>query len=104
MEDLVMLGGEPGQGLSAELAELFVGLLRSGQPRLERGDLGFEPGDLSFARIGDLPSLLKGLQAAFELDAEVSAGAGSVERGAVDGRFAGEGLDVALSAGRDLSA
>lgn len=48
--------------------------------------------------------LLQGLKASLELDARVRVGAGAVERGAVDCSLDGEGLDVALSAGRDLAA
>jgi hypothetical protein len=42
--------------------------------------------------------LLQCLKPSLELDAEVSVGARAVEGGAVDARFAGERLDVALSA------
>jgi hypothetical protein len=74
-----------------------------GESLLELGDLCLEPGDLGFPRVGDLSGLLRGPQAAFEVGAEVGIGAGAVERGAVASGLAGEGLDVALAAARDLA-
>lgn len=74
------------------------------EPLLEPGVLGLESGDLSYARVRDLAGLLQGLETPFELDAEVSVGAGAVEVGAVAVGFAGAGLDVAFATGRDLAA
>ncbi|MFG2395719.1 hypothetical protein [Streptomyces lydicus] len=65
-----MLGGEPGQGLGAEVRELVDRLPRVVQPFLELGILRLEAGDPSLARVGDLSGLLQGLQASLELDAE----------------------------------
>ncbi|MFJ9761905.1 hypothetical protein [Streptomyces sp. NPDC101149] len=51
--------------------------------------------DLGFAGVGNLASLAHGVQAPFELDAEVRVGLGAVAGGAVDRTaFYGEGLDV----------
>lgn len=98
--DLLVLGGEAGQSLGAEARELVDRPLRLGQPLLELGVLCFEAGDVGFAVVGDVSGLLQGLETSLEFGAEVCVGAGAVEGGAVDGCFAGEGLDVALSAGR----
>jgi len=104
MHDLLVLGGEPGQDLSAEVRELLDLLLGRGQSLLEFAVLRLQAGDLGFAGVGNLAGLLQGLQPVFELGAEACVGAGAVKGGAVDARFAREGLDVALAAGRDLSA
>ncbi|WP_406378921.1 hypothetical protein [Streptomyces sp. NBC_01618] len=56
-----MLGGEPGQGLDAEVGEFIDGALRLDEPFLELRDLRFEAGDLGFPRVGDLAGLLQGL-------------------------------------------
>ncbi|MER5852947.1 hypothetical protein ABT126_39795 [Streptomyces sp. NPDC002012] len=66
-----MLGGEPGQGLGAEVSELVDCLLRSVQSLPELGVLRLEAGDLGFARVGNVAGLLQGLKASLELDAEV---------------------------------
>ncbi|MEW2471471.1 hypothetical protein AB0919_41850, partial [Streptomyces sp. NPDC046994] len=51
--------------------------------------------DLGSAGVGDIASLAHGVQAPFELDAEVRVGAGAVEGGAVDRTpFIGEGVVV----------
>lgn len=44
-DDLFMLGGEPGQGLAAEVGELVEHLLGLGEPFPEIGVLRLEPGD-----------------------------------------------------------
>ncbi|MFF3460177.1 hypothetical protein ACFYXH_39005 [Streptomyces sp. NPDC002730] len=67
-----MLGGEPGQGPTAEVGEFFDRLLRLGQPFPELGDLFLEPGDPGLARVGDLAFVVKCLDPSFELGAEVS--------------------------------
>ncbi|NUK04410.1 hypothetical protein HRW23_18100 [Streptomyces lunaelactis] len=87
-----MLGGEPGQGPTAEVGEFFDRLLRLGRPFPELGDLFLEPGDLGLARVGDLAGVVKCLDPSFELGAEVSVRASAVERGAVDCGLVGEGL------------
>lgn len=92
-----MLGGEAGQGLAAEVGELVDRLLRLGEPFPELGVFCLEPGELGLARVGDLAGLTHDVQASLELDAQMSVGAGAVERGAVDGGIAGEGLDVSPS-------
>ncbi|MFI6730569.1 hypothetical protein [Streptomyces atratus] len=102
--DLLVLCGEPGQGLDAEVRELIDLLRGLGQPFLELGVLCLEPGNLGLARIGGLAGLAHGVQASFERDVEGRVGAGAVERTAVDRSLGGEGLDVALSAGLDLAA
>lgn len=47
---------------------------------------------------------LEAREAVFEFGAQVGVGAVAVEGGAVDVGFVGQGLDVAVSAGRDLAA
>ena len=51
-----------------------------------------------------MAGLLQVLEAVLELGSQVRVGPGAVKRGAVDAGFAGEGLDVAVPAGRDLAA
>ena len=63
----------------------------------------FQPGDLGVPRIGVFAGLADGGEPAFEFVAQAGVGAGAVERGAVDPGFAGEGLDVAFPAGRDVA-
>jgi hypothetical protein len=99
-----MLCGEPGQGLGAEVRELAGRLFRLSQPFLKLRDLRLEAGDLGFPRVGDLSGLLQVLEAALEFCAEAGIGAGALEGGAVGSCFAGEGLDVAFAAVRDLAA
>lgn len=60
-DDLLVLGGEPGQGLAAEVGELRDCLLHCGQPFPELAVLCLEPGDLGLARVGDLADFLQGL-------------------------------------------
>ncbi|MYR83348.1 hypothetical protein K7395_00105 [Streptomyces filamentosus] len=103
-DDLLMLGCQLGEGRAAEIREVLDFLLRPVESFLEFVVFCLEPGDLGLARVGDLAGILHRLESSFELDAEVSVGAGAVERGAVDGGLAGEGLDVTFSAGRDLAA
>ncbi|MER5362902.1 hypothetical protein [Streptomyces sp. NPDC002785] len=62
-----MLGGEPCQGLGAEVHKLVDRLLGSGQPFPELGALRLEPDDLSFTGVGDVSGLLQGLAATLEL-------------------------------------
>ncbi|MFD7017360.1 hypothetical protein [Streptomyces sp. NPDC059928] len=61
MNDFLVLGGEPGQGLGAEVRELVDRLLRLGRPSPELGVLCLEPGDLSLAGVGDLAGVLQRL-------------------------------------------
>lgn len=66
-----MLGGEPGDGLNTEVGELVDGARGAIQSLLQRGDLGSQACDLGLSWGGDLSGLLQGLEAAFELFAEV---------------------------------
>ncbi len=99
-----MLGGEPGECLVPEAAERGDRGVVVGEPLPERGILVLEAGDLGVAAVGDIACLLAGLEPGLELLAEVGVGPGAVEGGAVDGCLAGEGLNVALAAGRDVAA
>ncbi|MGW7041475.1 hypothetical protein ACWGDT_01890 [Streptomyces avermitilis] len=83
---------------------LFDRLLRLIQPFLELGVFRFELVDLGFAGIRYLSGLPQGLETSLELDAELRVGAGAVKRGVVGCGLAGQSLDVALAAGRDLAA
>lgn len=53
-DDLFVLGGEPGQGLGAEVGELVDRLLQRGQPFLELGVLRLETGALGLAGVGKI--------------------------------------------------
>ena len=99
-----MLGGEPGQGLSPELGEAGDGAGCLGEAFPELGDLVLEPFGLGVAGIGLLAGLLDVLELLLELLAQAGVRAAAVEGGAVDAGLAGEGLDVALPAGRDVAA
>lgn len=54
--DLVVLGSEPGQGLSAEVGEVADRVGRLGDALFQRGDLVLEPGDLSVVGSGRSPA------------------------------------------------
>ena len=98
-----MLGGEPGECLVPEAVEHGDRGVAVGQPLPERGDLVLEAGDLGVAAVGDVAGLLTGLKPGLEFLAEAGVGPGAVKGGPVDGGLAGEGLDVALAAGRDVA-
>ena len=66
LHQLLVLGGEPGQGLAAEAGELVDRLLRRDEPLPELAVLLLEAGDLGFAGIGDLSGLLQGVKATLE--------------------------------------
>jgi hypothetical protein len=102
--DLVVLGRETGQGFGSEVGQLADRLVSAGQSLSEGGDLGLQPVDLGVSGIGSLAGLADGGEPILELFAQVSVGPVAVEGGAVDSGFAGEGLDVAFAAGRDLAA
>jgi hypothetical protein len=87
--DFVVLGGEAGQGLSAEAVEFADRAGRLGESFLQRGDLVLEPHDLGVTRIGSFADLLECLKSLLEFGAQVRVGAGAVEGGAVNSGFAG---------------
>src|SRR6266702_2080760 len=101
--DLVMLGGEPGQGLAAESGEFADRGVCLGEAFFQPGDLVFEAGDLGVAGVGLFAGIAEFFEPLFELGAEVGVGAAAVEGGAVDAGRDGEGLDVAFPAGRDAA-
>ena len=82
---------------------MVIVVSRSASRCLSCGDLVLEAGDLGVAAVGDVAGLLAGLEPGLEFLAEVGVGPGAVEGGPVDGCLAGEGLDVALAAGRDVA-
>ena len=102
--DLVVLGGKTRQGLGLELGELGDRRVLAGQAFLQRGDLGFQPVDLGFPQVGGAAGLADGGEPGLEFLAQAGVGTGAVEGGAVDAGFAGEGLDIAFAAGRDVAA
>lgn len=59
MNDLLVLGGEPGQGLATEICELVDHQFRLGQPFPKLGVLRLESGDLSLAWVGGLAGVLQ---------------------------------------------
>ena len=68
-EDLIVLGGEPGQGLSSEVGEFLDRLIGLGQAGSELVGLCFQPFDLHRSRIGLLPGVLQLPQPVLELGA-----------------------------------
>lgn len=68
-DDLLVLCGEAGQVLGAELRQAVDGLFCLGQSLPEPGILRLEAGDPGFAGVGDVSGLLQGLQPALELGA-----------------------------------
>jgi hypothetical protein len=85
--DLVVLRGQSGEGLGAEVGELVDRAVRLGQALFERGVFVFEVSDLSIAWVGFLVGVLESGQSLLELDAEVGVGAVAVKGGAVDAGF-----------------
>ncbi len=72
--DLVVLGGEAGQGEGLEVTELDDGLVALGEAVCDVGEVVFEPGDVGVARIGVLAGLGGLLETFFELDAQMGVG------------------------------
>src|ERR1700730_5844030 len=101
--ELVMLGGEPGQGLVTEVGEVADRGVRLREAVLQPADLVLETGDLSVAGIGALADIAELLKLLLELSAQVRVRTGAVESGAVDAGRGGEGLDVAFPSGRDVA-
>ena len=93
----------PGECLFLEAVQRGDRGVAVGQLLPERGVLVLEPGDLGVAAVGDVACLPAGLESGLGFLAEAGAGAGAVEGGPAGG-LAGEGLDVALAAGRDVAA
>ena len=86
-----MLGGEPGESLSAETGELIVNAGRLGEAFFERGDLVLEPGDLRISRIGSFAGLLECVKALLEFGAQVCVGAVTTVIGPAPGPMASSG-------------
>jgi hypothetical protein len=77
--DLVVLRGEPGQGLGAEVGEVVDSAGGLGESLLWLGGLVLEPSDLRVSRVGAFASLLEQVESLFELGSQVGVGAGAVE-------------------------
>jgi hypothetical protein len=99
-----VLGGKSGQGFGFEVGERSDGVIAFRQASSEGVVFVLEPCDLREAGVGDLAGVALGLKPSFKLFAQVGVGSVAVEGGAVDACFAGQGLDVAVAAGRDLTA
>ncbi|MFC5634593.1 hypothetical protein [Streptomyces bullii] len=108
-----MLGRDLGDREGLERGELGQGFVPLGDPILELGDLGLEPFDLPSPGVDDLASLLQNRKAPFEPLGKVLVGAWPgvavpvllrVEAGQGDAGFGGQGLQVALAAGREFPA
>ena len=104
LNDLVVLGSDPGQGLASEVGEILDCRIRLGKIGFELFDFCFEAFDLSDSRVRGFSGLLQLLEPVLEFGAQVGVGAGAVEGGAVDPGLECEGLDIAVAAGWDLAA
>ena len=70
--DLLMLGGEPGEGPVAEGRELADRGVRPGEAFLQPGDLVLEPGGLGIAGSGRSPGIAEFPEPQLELFAQAA--------------------------------
>jgi hypothetical protein len=83
-QDLFVLGGQPCQGLGAEVGELVDRGVCLREQGFELVDIGPKPVDLRCLRVGGVPIALGLPKPLLEFDAQVCVGPVAVEGGAVD--------------------
>ena len=96
LNDLVVLGRDPGQGLASEVGEILDYRIRLGKIDFELFNLCFEAFDLSDSRVWGFSGLLELLKPVLEFGAQVCVGPGAVEGGPVDPGLECERLDIAV--------
>ena len=96
LNDLVVLGSEPGQSSASEVGEILDYRIRLGEIDFELFKLCFEAFDLSDSRVRGFSGLLQLLKPVLEFGAQVCVGPGAVEGGPVAPGLGCERLDIAV--------